>query len=612
MINEFEQLSDAELQEKLKALGFPKVAVTETTRGILTNKLLKSKQNEIKDTLHDMKFNSLSLTKHRSIYNQELSNSFSTNCKMIIRNHPRTSSAYSLYKNDSTPNICCHISTNVGHNVEHNFSRDTNYSIHTSPEPIGTTFSELKSHEGVVSRLLSFRDKTFRKPKACESHQQVCLSLSKGSNKCLNKSKRTFYDFISYVGTQSRLNQSFKPYLLVSLFAMFFIVLALIYILKSPKNLEVDSLRNKLIICEEKKNKTNCIPAMYIDGTIDLLKYILEILQNQSKKFQCNNKKVVVVETDIINFMDKIEYYNGRQGWKLKLFYAKVLIEENPQWNVVINEGQTVSFSLTNENPSSFCRFYFKIKSFFVIIGIGTVIVTLSVSLYVLYRNIKAWRLNRFTVIEQFTTDIVNELIYRASLSEAPEEREVIVNHLRDKLIPLNKRNGYLKYWKEALKVLEINDSRIQFGLKICDGTEYRTMTWLSNANSNTPNGLLKKWQSPAFGYANKISKPPTSCLKIRHMFDSTESEIHNLKQIIEFAIIEKVGTRCCIQEIQIDKKSCCVYVRCCSEFDAGVVHNEINGWWFDKRLISIKFLRLQRYLTRFPDSKTSVSALSQ
>nr|XP_014101792.2 inner nuclear membrane protein Man1-like [Bactrocera oleae] len=205
-----------------------------------------------------------------------------------------------------------------------------------------------------------------------------------------------------------------------------------------------------------------------------------------------------------------------------------------------------------------------------------------------------------------------SEVIYRASLSEAPEEREVIVNHLRDKLIPLNKRNGYLKYWKEALKVLEINDSRIQFGLKICDGTEYRTMTWLSNANSNTPNGLLKKWQSPTFSYTNKISKPPTSCLKIRHMFDSTESEIHNLKQIIESAIIEKVGTRCCIQEIQIDKKSCCVYVRCCSEFDAGVVHNEINGWWFDKRLISIKFLRLQRYLTRFPDSKTSVFALSQ
>lgn len=607
-----EQLSDVELQEKLGAFGFPKVAVTETTRGILTNKLLKAKQNEMRDTLHNIKFNGLSPTKRRGIYNQESSNSFSANRKMSIRNRPMAGSAYSLYQNDSSSNNCNYMHTNVGNNVEHNFPRGPNYSILTSPEQIVNTLSEHQSHEGVVSRLLSFRDKTFKKPKVCESHQHVCLSLSKGSNKCLTKSKRTFYDFISYVGTQSRLNQSFRPYLLVSFFALFFIVLALIYTLKSPNNLDVDNLRTKVIICEETKYNANCIPAVYIDGTIKLLKNILENLQNRSKKFHCNNKKVVVVETDIINSMDKKEYSNGMQGWKQKLSYAKVLIEENPEWKVVINEEQNTSFSLTNENLSSFCRFYSKVKSFFVIIGIGSIIVTISGSLYILYRNIKAWRLNRSTVIEQFTTDIVNELIYRASLSEVPEEREVIINHLRDKIIPLNKRNAYLNYWKEALKVLEINDSRIQFGQKICDGTEYRTMTWLSNANSNATNGLFKKWQSPAFGYANKISKPPTSCLKIRHMFDSTESDIYNLKQIIESAIIEKVGTRCCIQEIQIDKKSCCVYVRCCSEFDAGVVHNEINGWWFDKRLISIKFLRLQRYLTRFPENKNSVSALSQ
>lgn len=609
MINKIEQLSDTELQEKLRSLGFPKVAVTETTRGILKNKLLKSKQNKMNRTPYEIEFSGLSTMKRRSICGQELTKAFPTDRKIIVRDYPRTS-AYS-YQKDTTLNKYKHIPANVGNNI-HTFSNETNYSFHAPPEQNMTTLSEHQSHEGVVSRLLSFRDKTFRKPKVCESHLQVCLSLSKGSNKCLNKSKRTFYDFMSYVGTQSRLNQSFKPYLLVSLFAMFFTLLAFIYILKSPNILEVDNLRSKVLICEGTNKKANCIPAIYIDRTIDLLKSILETLQIRSKKFHCNNKKVVVVETDIIKSMEKLEFYDGTHKWRENLLYAKVLIEENPQWKIVINEGQNVSFSLSNENPSSFCSFYFKIKSFFLIIGIGSIIVIFSVSLYILYRNIKAWRLNRSVVIEQFTTDIVNELIYRASLSEATEEREVIINHLRDKLIPLNKRNTYLKYWKEALKVLEINDSRILFGLKICDGTEYRTMTWISNAKSNTANGLLKKWQSPAFGYANKINKPPTSCLKIRHMFDSTESDIHNLKQIIESAIIEKVGNRCCIQDIQIDRKSCCVYVRCCSEFDAGVVHNEINGWWFDKRLISIKFLRLQRYLTRFPDSKNTVSALAQ
>lgn len=39
------------------------------------------------------------------------------------------------------------------------------------------------------------------------------------------------------------------------------------------------------------------------------------------------------------------------------------------------------------------------------------------------------------------------------------------------------------------------------------------------------------------------------------------------------------------------------------------MVHDLVNGWWFDGRLVSIKFLRLDRYLTRFPNS-TGVALL--
>lgn len=43
--------------------------------------------------------------------------------------------------------------------------------------------------------------------------------------------------------------------------------------------------------------------------------------------------------------------------------------------------------------------------------------------------------------------------------------------------------------------------------------------------------------------------------------------------------------------------------------FIAGMVHDLVNGWWFDGRLVSIKFLRLERYLSRFPHS-TGVALL--
>lgn len=112
-----------------------------------------------------------------------------------------------------------------------------------------------------------------------------------------------------------------------------------------------------------------------------------------------------------------------------------------------------------------------------------------------------------------------------------------------------------------------------------------------------------KKWQSPAFDKTNKISTPPTPCLKIRQMFDKYEAANPNLRTIISDAILEKVGPTCKIYDIFLEPQACCVYVRCATTKDAGMVHDEINGWWFDNRLVSIKFLRLERFMDRFPES---------
>lgn len=122
--------------------------------------------------------------------------------------------------------------------------------------------------------------------------------------------------------------------------------------------------------------------------------------------------------------------------------------------------------------------------------------------------------------------------------------------------------------------------------------------------SSHYAHGNVKKWQSPAFDKSNKIKDPPTECLKIRQMFDKHEASNPNLKQVIQDSILEKVAhTTCRIYDLQLDKQTCCVYVRCASAKDAGIIHDEVNGWWFDRRLVSIKFLRMDRYLARFPGS---------
>jgi inner nuclear membrane protein Man1 len=115
----------------------------------------------------------------------------------------------------------------------------------------------------------------------------------------------------------------------------------------------------------------------------------------------------------------------------------------------------------------------------------------------------------------------------------------------------------------------------------------------------------IKKWQGPAFDKTNKIKDPPTNCLKIRQMFDKYDANDPNLKAIVQDAILEKVGGNCKIYDVHLDKASCCVYLWCASNKDAGQVYDEINGWWFDNRLVSIKFLRPERYTSRFPNAST-------
>lgn len=202
---------------------------------------------------------------------------------------------------------------------------------------------------------------------------------------------------------------------------------------------------------------------------------------------------------------------------------------------------------------------------------------------------------------------------------------------MRDTLIPASERSKMEPVWNAAIKFIEQNESRVEFSIATRNGEDYRVMRWIDTStplqrnimasnsesnstiprNSSTGATTVKKWQSPAFDKTNKIKDPPTECLKIRQMFDKYEANNAALEQTIKDAILEKLAsTTCKVYDIQLDKQTCCVYVRCASAKDAGMVHDEINGWWFDSRLVSIKFLRLDRYLSRFPDAAAGPHSL--
>lgn len=72
----------------------------------------------------------------------------------------------------------------------------------------------------------------------------------------------------------------------------------------------------------------------------------------------------------------------------------------------------------------------------------------------------------------------------------------------------------------------------------------------------------------------------------------------------IQDAILEKAD-KGKIMHMAVDRGSRegCVYIKCASAEDAGRVYHSLHGWWFDGNLVTVKYLRPERYQYRFPDS---------
>jgi len=52
------------------------------------------------------------------------------------------------------------------------------------------------------------------------------------------------------------------------------------------------------------------------------------------------------------------------------------------------------------------------------------------------------------------------------------------------------------------------------------------------------------------------------------------------------------------------------VVIRCNDLQSAGIAFKGLHGWWFDGRLVTVKYLREQRYEERYPESQGASTAI--
>uniref|UniRef100_A0A1L8DA19 Putative conserved plasma membrane protein n=1 Tax=Nyssomyia neivai TaxID=330878 RepID=A0A1L8DA19_9DIPT len=440
-------------------------------------------------------------------------------------------------------------------------------------------------------------------------------------------------NLMSRLDEQYGFKQTLVPCLLVSAFLLFITFIVFAYLTISPDLGATLTADTAIVdICDEVGvSRGTCIGRADVEPALQMLKMIAPELQARVEVTRCRNvdRPFTMSAREVIQVASRANPSVSVPAIVHQLHNMEYLIERNPQWGVnhVNNEGdpltynevlqlrdtQTNCFGILNPRLPLSCMLRSKMQKFFLIVGTLALLGAIGYIVRRFWKFVVDLKRQRQARTDRVITDIMNVLMEQANNENGGL---VVVNHLREKIIPPSLRRELEAAWHEAVEYLEKHESRVQFEMANRNGEDVRMIKWIDTVtpgmhHRNLAGGSgVKKWQSPAFDKSNKIKDPPTTCLKIRQMFEKFEANNPNLKTIITDAILEKVGPKCKILDVQLEKTACCVYVRCETLKDAGIVHDEINGWWFDNRLVFIKFLRHERYQNRFPKSTANTTPL--
>ncbi|KAL7080366.1 hypothetical protein ACQ4LE_000272 [Meloidogyne hapla] len=244
---------------------------------------------------------------------------------------------------------------------------------------------------------------------------------------------------------------------------------------------------------------------------------------------------------------------------------------------------------------------FVSIKNFFVF-AFGYAffpIVWLSIAAAFFYGIYKLFQYRKLRKIEQKQTLIqlverITDIIYESGFSGVAEP------HVRDMLMPPTKRsNEDYKLWLEAARFINNEDSRVRTEIRLINGTECNVWIWIGAGK--------QRWQGTAVAEGSPSSRVPdvalSCCLKLRGLnFSDNRTERDCLRK----ELLEKMS----VVPKHIDfvnntiSRESVVYLMLKDLNDAKKAFSALHSQWFDGNLITVKYIRDDRYAERFPGLK--------
>ena len=439
-----------------------------------------------------------------------------------------------------------------------------------------------------------------------------------------------------------------------------------------PKNettglCSTNHIRPILLIIKEMKKIVDQRLTTYYCSSGDQAKenpyeYQVQWLRGQLERSIGNS----VVEMELQSRAQKTKPVNPGDLFLSIFANALDLLEHNSKWFMkpVGESGKFEKIVIDPNYPKTLhptCQvklFMLKTVWYFVLLATGSGISFLA---YFFYNRLRNQQLKE----KELLFDLVEKSI---ELLQSPDEPQSLpILHIRDMLLNPQQRKTayYLRIWDQVVNFIENSESRVKSALENIDGEDYKTWKWVATAANQPDSTVLKAqmdWQSNIFSDDNtstttvhqsalsndKTTRPLntstpkknnqttsvisssqlkdfvalTRFLKVRHMVDqeTRESDRH-WKLNVRNAIIQRCadqsddGRTHGLQHIYIEDRNVAdslVYIKCDSIETASNAFKALHGFHGlksnDQEMVSVKFLKEERFVIKFLSSATWLS----
>lgn len=341
--------------------------------------------------------------------------------------------------------------------------------------------------------------------------------------------RRIFSELFNRHYERYSMKQSLVPCILLTALFLFFASVVIAYVTMNPDlSLALDAKAATYKLCPENEQSTsislnephfkptvNCIENEQLDSAFNLLKLLIPQLQKRIVYNRCTDTTAnfAMSAKDVIQFVFEINQQSAIDIIRT-LHNVEYLISMNPQWRVGhfidasgvssasismanlirLRPTQSNYFAIVNPHLPVSCFLYNKLQAVFAIIGWIAIIALVVFVVAFIIRFIRSHLQTRRERVTNMVEEIKNVLMEKAYDPDTActDAASVVINHLRDKLIPPAERSNMESVWNAAIKAIE-SDSRVQFSVATRNGEDYRVMRWIDTVSPISQNSHTLK-----------------------------------------------------------------------------------------------------------------------